>query len=278
MNQSIVFFGSGSYTIPIIEKLIPLGLDFVITTEKSGPINDFCKTNNIQIISARSAKELTAISSKLSAHSLGVLASYGAIIPNEIINAFPYGIMNVHPSLLPKFKGPTPVPATILSGETKTGVTIIKMDEMVDHGDILAVKEYALKGDENARDLLESLFKIGAELIEDLIIRIEKGEELEKTPQDHSQETWSEKLTRESGEIDIDNLKAISYQLSAMTRAFYPWPGVWFKTKIKNKELRIKLLPNNIIQVEGKNPMSYKDFINGYESEGRELLEKLNLL
>lgn len=276
MINNIVFFGTGDYTIPIIEKLIPHGLSLVVTTEKLGPITDFCKKNSIQVISAHTAKELRAIRSKLSAFSAGVLASYGVLIPDEIINSFKHGMVNIHPSLLPKWKGPSPIQYTLINGDKKTGVTVIKMDSEFDHGPILSQKEYDLNGTETTKDLLDKLFSIGASMVEEIVIRLEKGEAPRETPQDHSKETWSEELTRESGKINIENLSAISYKLPAMIRAFYPWPGVWFNWKKSNGQVRIvKLLPNERIQVEGKNVMSYKDFINGYGDEGKMLLEKL---
>lgn len=285
MKQNIVFFGSGSYTIPVVEKLIKHGLSLVITTEKAGELIDFCNKNKIDVVSARTAKELTAISYKLSAHSLGILASFGAIIPDEIINYFSHGIINIHPSLLPRWKGPSPIQYTLLNGDTQTGVTIIKLDNEIDHGNILIQTEYRLTGDETTQFLLDKLFSIGADLVEDLIVKIEDGEKIIETPQNHSKETWSYKITKEDGEIHLNKIpttkleiRNFKLEIGRRVRAYYPWPTVWFRTNLKGQQKLIKLLPEKRLQVEGKNPMNYKDFINGYGEEGKEMLVKLSLI
>src|SRR3989344_4547886 len=178
MINKIVFFGSGSYTIPVVKKLIPHGLDLVITTENEGPITDFCKKRGIKLISASTVKDLTSHQSLIASHSLGVLASFGAIIPDEIINSFKHGIINIHPSLLPRWKGPSPIQYTLLNGDTQTGVTIIKLDNEIDHGNILSQTEYKLTGDETTQFLLDKLFSIGADLVENLIVKMENGEKI----------------------------------------------------------------------------------------------------
>ena len=288
MKQNIVFFGSGSYTIPVVKKLIPHGLDLVITTEKSpdSKLLSFCSENNIKTLTAQTVSELTNHQSLITNHTLAVLASFGAIIPDEIINAFKYGIINIHPSLLPRWKGPSPIQYTLLNGDNQTGVTLIKLDNEIDHGNILSQKTYKLDGSETTQFLLDKLFSIGAEMVEELVIKLEKNQTLDQTPQDHSKETWSYKITKEDGFIDLNNLKAISYKLQAMIRAYYPWPGVWFKNVIARSEATkqsglknkiIKLLPEGKIQVEGKIPMNYKDFINGYGDEGKTIFQKLGI-
>ena len=289
MKQNIVFFGSGSYTIPVDKKLIPHGLDLVITTEKSpdSKLLSFCSENNIKTLTAQTVSELTNHQSLITNHTLAVLASFGAIIPDEIINAFKYGIINIHPSLLPRWKGPSPIQYTLLNGDNQTGVTLIKLDNEIDHGNILSQKTYKLDDNETTQFLLDKLFSIGAEMVEELVIKLEKNQTLDETPQDHSKETWSYKITKEDGFIDLNNLKAISYKLQAMIRAYYPWPGVWFKNVIAIRQLAekqsglknkiIKLLPEGKIQVEGKIPMNYKDFINGYGDEGKTIFQKLGI-
>lgn len=267
MKQNIIFFGSGSYTIPVVKKLLDHNLKAVATSDKSGPLVAFCKQNNIEIISDLNNYNFENT-------TLGVLASYGKIIPDNIIKRFKNGIINIHPSNLPKYKGPSPIQYTILNGEKTTGVTVIKLDDQIDHGPILDQKNYDLKGSETTKDLLDELFSIGAEMVEKIVVKLENGESLSETPQDHSKESWSQKIEKKDGEINPDNLPS---NLGNMIRAFYPWPGVWFRTNLKGQEKMVKLFPDEKIQVEGKNVMSYKDFINGYGNEGKLLLQKLEL-
>ncbi len=277
MNQKIIFFGSGEYTIPVVEKLLKHGLSLIVTTEKEGQskLIEFSKSNNISFLTASNASDLINHQSLIINHNVGVLASYGAFVPNEVINMFPDGIINIHPSLLPKYKGPSPIQYALLNGESVTGVTLIKLDNEIDHGPILAQKPYNLQGNETSEDLLSILFEIGADMVEEEVLKLENGEKLTETPQNHNQETWSYKITKQDGFIDIYKLKATSYKLQTMIRAFYPWPGIWFTAELKGQTKIVKLLPEDKIQVEGKNPMSYKDFINGFGDEGKELLVKL---
>ncbi len=281
MKQRIIFFGSGEYTIPVIEVLREFDLRLVVTTEKDGPFIKYLRENNIPY----SNKKLTPHSSLITHHSptLGVLASYGAILPKEILDLFPEGIINIHPSLLPKFKGPSPIQSTILAGETETGTTIIKLDEQVDHGPIIKQDKVSLVGDETTQGLKNALFTIGSYMIGSIIEKLEinqglslmQGETLKVTPQDHSKESFTEKITKQDGFIDFSNPPSPD-ELDRKIRAFFPWPTVWFKTKINGKEKLIKLFPEKQIQVEGKRIMNFKDFINGYP-EGKEILKQLKL-
>lgn len=278
IKQNIIFFGSSSYTIPVVKRLLDHNLVLVITTEKDGDLVKFCESKGVNYISTELKDENDIKIIQNVNPTVAVLASYGAFIPESVINEFKNGIINIHPSLLPKWKGPSPIQYTLLNEDTQTGVTLIRLDNEIDHGPVLSQQIHDLKGDESTKDLLDVLFSRGADMLEELIVKLEKGETISETPQEHADETWSYKITKQDGFIDVNNLNAKPYTLNAMIRAYYPWPGVWFETRIKNKELRIKLLPEGKIQVEGKNPMNYKDFINGYEDEGRKLLEKLNLL
>lgn len=290
MKQKIIFFGSGLFVIPVVERLLDHGLDLVITNDKnpnSGLLN-FCKEKNVKAVVASTASELVNNKSSIVNHDVAVLASYGAFIPNEVINLFENGIINIHPSLLPLWKGPSPVQFSLLSGATQIGVTLIKLDNEIDHGPILAQKPYNLTGNETSEDLLSILFEIGAEMVEELVVKLENGETPTETPQDHSKETWSYKVEKKDGMINLSSIPD-KEKLKNMIKAYFPWPGVWFKYEpnvIASKTKQspklsgkiIKLLPENRVQVEGKNAMNYKDFVNGFGDEGREILEKLNLI
>ncbi len=279
MQQKIVFFGSGDFTIPVVKKLLIHGLDLVVTNDKNpnSQLINFCKKNSIEVLICSTSKELSTFNSQISNHNVAILASYGAFIPKSIIDCFDSGIINIHPSLLPKYKGPSPVQYALLNGETVTGVTLIKLDDEIDHGPILAQKPYQLSGNETSEDLLSILFEIGAEMVEEIVTKLENNETIIETPQNHSQESWSQKISKQDGFVNINQLNAKPFTLSAMIRAFYPWPGVWFTTSLKGQTKIVKLLPEERIQVEGKNPMNYKDFINGFGDEGKILLEKLGL-
>lgn len=276
-NPRIVFFGSGYYVIPIVERLYEYGLALVVTTEsKNGKLSKFCKANNIE------CKSVSSFSENLKSYILNlkpkvaVLASFGAIIPKDVIELFPQGILNIHPSLLPKYKGPSPVQYTILNGDKITGTTVIKLDEEIDHGPIIAQEKLGLDGSETYQGLTEKLFKVGAEMIIKIIQKIEHGSKIKETAQDHSKEIFTERLTRDSGKIDL-NKPLLPNELNRKIRAYYPWPGVWFRANLNGRLKTVKLFPEEKVQVEGKNIMSYKDFINGYGKEAKEILKALSL-
>ena len=277
MKQRIVFFGSGWFVIPVIEKLIDRGLLLVVTNEHNGKVVSYCNEKNIDFVSSDLKDKEVIEKIKSLDPTVAILASYGAFIPDSVINLFPHGIVNIHPSLLPKWKGPSPVQYSLLNGDEITGVTLIKLDDQIDHGPILSQKPYTLTGTETSEDMLSILFEIGADLVVEQIEHLENSEQLKEVPQDHNKETWSYKIEKTDGQININNLST-TYSLNNMIRALYPWPGVWTKAILKGQEKIVKLLPEDKIQVEGKNPMSYKDFVNGFGEEGKNLLKQLSLI
>ena len=289
-NQSsiirVVFFGSSRYVLPVIEVLNKnFNLFLVVTTEKqpTDPLIAYCKSKSIPTVSVSSSENLSSIINRqlsLLKASLGVIADFGIIIPNAIIEAFPKAIINIHPSLLPKHRGPTPVQTAILQGDQKTGVTIIKIDEEVDHGPILYQEEMDILPEDTSETMLVKLFQKGANSLSKTISGYIKGSII-PTEQIHSNATFTHLLKKQDGYIDLSivNNRSSIININRMIRAFYPWPGVWtlFRLSSKGQAKVIKLLPDGKVQVEGKRPMSYGDFINGYE-KGEEFLKKVGLL
>ncbi len=300
----IVFFGSSAYVVPIIESLNKnFDLKLVITTEQrsTDPVPAYCKRTRIPCMSVVQLSDLTIH------HKLSTINA--PLISQDIIDLFPKGIVNIHPSMLPEYRGTTPIQRAILDGKTSTGVSIMLLDEEVDHGPLLAQIPLAIAPTDTAESLYKKAFTLGAEKLVEILPRYASGT-LKPQEQDHTKATYTQPLTRNSGYIDIHSQSSIgdSQWLARAVRAYHPWPGVWFVARIKhpkgtsfpeaaNQEVRIKLLPAGVIpgydrgsikidspfqgndialQVEGKKPMGYKDFINGYP-EGKAILEKLHL-
>ena len=255
--MKVVFFGTPSFVDPVLKAL---QTNFDVVSVFRSPEH----LNNKAIAELRNSNA-----------DLFIVASFGKILSIEILNIPKYGALNVHPSLLPKYRGPSPIQTTIINGDKKTGVTIIKMDEEVDHGPILFQKEVDIKDTDTFETLAERLFKIGAENLPDTISNYILNK-INITPQDDSSATLTKLLNRESGLIDVYN-PPDKVTLDHMIRAYFPWPGVWAKYNLGDNKKIIKFLPNEKLQVEGKKPMSYKDFINGYPNS-KEILNKLNLI
>lgn len=215
---------------------------------------------------------------------LAILAYFGVILPTEVLSIFPKGIINIHPSLLPKYRGPTPVQTTLLNGDTKTGVTIIKLDEEVDHGPVFTHEELSIEATDTTQTLHEKLFAKGAQMMPEVIDSY-LSDGIEPVAQNHTEASFTDHLTRDSGYFDSSTPPGKT-ELDRMIRAYFPWPGTWTTVRIKNKEVRIKFFPSRshpeldsgshsfFLQVEGKKSMSYKDFLNGYPGL-KEFINKL---
>ena len=294
-SLKVAFFGSSKYSV-IVKKALTdkFGLALVVTApdkpsgrkRKLTPtrVKELALKNKIDVITPAKLDK-TAIENITKAQpDFLVVCDYGLILPKELLKVPKYGALNIHHSLLPKYRGPTPVPSAILAGEKKSGVTIISMAEDVDAGDILAQKEYILKEDETCDSLLTALNTQGAQLVIDVIESYLSGS-VKKIKQDSSKATLTHRLTKQDGFIDLDN-PPDPEKLDRMIRAYHTWPGVWSKVpskdrstsggKVKSeKSVIIKFLPPTIlpshkptdpflIQPEGKRAMSIKEFKNGY--------------
>ena len=276
MQTPIVFFGSSNFVLPILEELKNnFSLSLVVTTEQkaSDAVPQYCQKNNIPYVSISNfseelEKKLLAIGAPV-----GVLADFGIIVSKKIINIFPKGIINIHPSLLPTYRGATPVQTALLDGLNETGVSIMLLDEKLDSGPILFQQTETILPTETAKSLYEKLFTIGAKKLPQIIAQYVDNK-LQPTPQTNENISYTKTLTRESGYIDANHPPQ---NLQNMIKAYFPWPGVWTKMNLFGKEKMVKLLPNNMLQVEGKKPMTTKDFLNGYP-DTKEILQKLGLL
>jgi methionyl-tRNA formyltransferase len=272
--EKVVFFGSGEYVLPILEVLKKqFGTSLIITTEKvpSDPVIKFAIENKIPYLSVFSFDENVKSALLKYESSLAILANFGLIIPKDILNSFEYGILNIHPSLLPKYRGATPGQTAILNGDKITGVSLMKLDEQMDHGPILAQQEEEIGNDDTSEALYLRLFNIGAKLIDKNIQNYIKGT-LKLTHQDDNKATFAKPLTRQSGFIDFDNPPDKEI-LQRMIKAYFPWPGIWGELIVDNKKVRIKLLPQTTVQVEGKKPIGLKDFQNGYPESFEKIIK-----
>jgi methionyl-tRNA formyltransferase len=154
------------------------------------------------------------------APELAIVVAYGQIIPRSVLEIPTRGIINVHGSILPFHRGAAPVAHAILAGDEVAGVTIMRMDELLDHGPILTIRETPIGPHENAAELAERLAPMGAELLVETVARLD---EIVPIEQDHDAATLAPKLSREDGELEWDRDAA---EIDRRVRAFQPWPGV----------------------------------------------------
>jgi len=196
-----------------------------------------------------------------------VVAAYGQILPKDILDIPKYGCLNVHPSLLPKYRGATPIQTAILNGEKETGVSIILMDERIDTGPILSQNKTLLGRNETAEQLNNRLAVLGSELLIDTIPDWIEGK-IKLRPQDEKLATYTKTLVREDSQIDW---RKKPEELDRQIRAFNPWPGTYtIYKKRKIKILKARLEKNKLIiervQLEGKKPTAFEDFKRGHSN------------
>jgi|SRR3989344_2504327 len=218
----------------------------------------------VQSIKQELSKHFTLVNS-LEEADLAVIAAYGHILTKTELQKPKYGSINVHPSLLPKYRGPSPIQSAILNGDKTSGITIIKIDEEVDHGPIIYQETLELSDMDNFEVLSKKMFQRSAEILPKIIEDFIAGK-ITPQPQDHTKTTHCEILTRESGFFDI-NTPPDSQTLDRMIRAYHPWPGVWTQFRpsgSKGQAKIVKFLPEGLLQMEGKKAISVKDFLNGY--------------
>ncbi len=271
----IVFFGTPEYVLPILKAVhkkfvsgpgkSPIAAVVTQSPKPTGrkqiltytPIDKWAHEHKLPIY----YKWIDLIDHKVEA-DLGILAAYGEIIPKRVIDLFPHGILVIHPSLLPKYRGASPVQAAVATGDKITGVSIIKMDEKIDHGPIVSqFKEEVLEND-TAGSLRDRLFAKTPEVLTELIEPYLKGK-VKPREQDHDKATFTKIIKRGDGFVNLT--KADPVETERFIRAMQPWPQAW--TRIDGK--RLKLLKAHLkegklildeVQLEGKNPVSWKQF------------------
>lgn len=272
--MKIVFFGSPVLALPSLKKLLETdhSIDLIITQpdKPSGrgkklmpcPVKKTALDLNIPYYQPLKIRkdEIALDKIKEIEPDLNVVVAYGQIIPSSIIYLPRYNSLNVHFSLLPKYRGASPVQKALLDGEAKTGITIFELNEKMDEGDILVQEEVNVFPDENAADLEARLAQKGADLLIKAIAQIDK---LKHRKQDHSQATYAPKIMKEDGKIDWTKN---SLYIERRVRAFTPWPSAYAFLK----DIRIKIHKGIKIEKEAP-PGSSAGEISGIKKEGIEV-------
>lgn len=275
----IAFLGTPEFAVKILEKMKKGGLipSLIITARDKPkgrklvltppPVKVWADKENIPTLQPNKLNEIYA-ELKKEDWDVFILASFGKIIPKSIIEIPKHGILNVHPSILPKYRGPSPIQSAILSGDKELGVTIMLLDEELDHGPLIATQYLKSSAKMNYEQAEDALAKLGGELLVKNTFPWIRGE-LTATDQKHGEATHTEKIKKEDALIDWKEDPRI---IERKIRAFYPWPGSYFFLNKDDKPLRIivteaKLSDGKLqiekIKPEGKKEMMFSDFIKG---------------
>lgn len=238
MSKKILFFGNERLATgvttkaPVFRALIDSGYDIkaLIISAPPGsnlyeePIAKIAKQNNIQVVNYPSLAGAVEDISNFGVDT-AVLAAYGKIVPESILRLFKNGIINVHPSLLPKHRGPIPIESAILNGDKETGVSIMRLVKAMDAGPVFTQSTISLKGSESKQELADKLGELGSKLLIDNLEGIISGK-LQPKDQDSSLATYDKLISKEDGHIDWNQAAEI---ISRQIRAYAIWPRSTFK-------------------------------------------------
>ena len=235
-----VFLGSGAFAVPSLAVVAghpSLELLAVVTAPPlprgrgsriaPSPVGRWAAEHALPVLTPsrlRAPDSVAAIRSL--SPSLLVLADYGQLVPPELLELPEHGALNVHPSLLPRHRGATPIPAAILAGDAETGVSVMRMDAGLDTGPLIARRVVPLAGDETAPELEARLATVGAELLDETLAPWLAGE-LGAHPQPAEGATVTRPLRRADGRLDPSRT---AEELARQVRAYQPWPGSWLET------------------------------------------------
>jgi methionyl-tRNA formyltransferase len=246
MNVRLIFMGTPDFAVPALEALIGDGYDiqavYTQPDRKAGrgqklvgpPVKEIAIAHSIQVLQPESLKDDAAAEYIESlAPDVIVVAAYGRLIPERILAVPRYGCVNIHPSLLPRHRGPSPVATAVLEGDDKTGVTIMLLDAGMDSGPLLSRKEMAIEDNDTTGSLTAKLAELGARMLRETLPEWLAGK-IKSEPQNNSEATITRILTKLDGEIAW-SLSAV--QLWRQVRAFQPWPGTF--TNWQGKQLKI---------------------------------------
>ena len=274
-----IFFGSPEFAAIILGKLLKAGMPPILVIcnpdRPAGrkkiitppPVKQLI-TDNQQPIEILQPENIKDISAKIKAINADVfiVAAYAKILPKEIIELPRLGTIGVHPSLLPKYRGSTPIQSVILNGETETGTTLFLIDEKVDHGAILATDRLPIVENDSYETLLKKLAELSGNLIVKTLPEYITGKIIPK-PQNESEATYTKKIKTEDAFVDLEILQKAqdgtspedAKKITRKIRALNPEPGTWTiingkRTKILEAELSEGKLKLKKIQTEGKKP------------------------
>lgn len=277
MENSFSFFGTPRFAEIVLSELVqrewipsfvvcnpdrPAGRKGIMTPP---PVKILAQKNSIPVFQPEKLSEKYSVFYE--ERDYFVVAAYGKIIPKSVFELPRFGTIGVHPSLLPKYRGATPIQSAILNGERETGVTLFLIDEKVDHGKIVAEKAVSLEKTDTYTTLEEKLARSGAQLLTETIPDLINGK-ITPREQEHDRATMTKKMKTEDAFVSPETLEAAlrgdvlkAETIDRMVRALTPEPGVWtVKEKKRMKILETRISENKLIlakiQMDGKKPQS----------------------
>lgn len=307
--MKIVFMGTPEFAVPALKKLIDSKkheVCVVYTKEprkagrgqkvRQSPIHALTLGAGIEVYTPKTLRDKEELKRLKGLNpDIIIVVAYGLILPPEVLSIPKYGCLNIHPSLLPRWRGAAPMQKAILSGDRETGVCIMKMDEGLDSGVVVDCVKIPIKEETDIKYLHDTLSEKGADLLLEILDKVEKDKKISGKKQEESLVTYAKKLKKTEGRIDWS--KAAD-EISRQIRALWVIPGVYFVYKgqrfnvfkvkkvgdsqkkpglVLDDKLTISCGKNALqilnLQREGKKPMSTEEFLRGFEIKKGEVLE-----
>ena len=299
----IIFMGTPEFSVPILEKLLNSEHEIVAVYSQPprpagrgqkvrlSPVHSLAEKHNLTVFTPENFKSEKDIDNFKNLNAdIAVVVAYGLILPEEILNAPKYGCLNIHASLLPRWRGAAPIQRAILAGDKKTGICIMQMEKGLDTGSVILKKEIVIENSETATSLHDKLSELGSDAIIETL-DLYKNNDIPKAYPQEGETSYAHMLTKEEGQINWQEETA--EEIERRIRALNPWPSVWclyngdqkrlkildakivevqnnnyLPATILDKELTISCKNNSAIKLitvkpEGKKAMSGKDFFNG---------------
>jgi methionyl-tRNA formyltransferase len=261
MVLRVVFMGTPDFSVPILSEIVGSGHDVVAVYtqpprpagrgmgERKSAVHAFADEAEIPVYTPKSLRKPDAQAEFASlAPDVAVVAAYGLILPKAILDTPPLGCLNVHASLLPRWRGAAPIQRAIMAGDKETGVMIMKMNEGLDTGPIALLDRMSIGPDATGGEIHDQLALMGASLMHRALVMLERGE-LTFKPQREEGATYATKIAKEETRIDWSLPAA---EIVNRIRALSPFPGAWFEALIGGKMERVKVLRSVLVQGRGE--------------------------
>jgi methionyl-tRNA formyltransferase len=286
--------GTPDFSVPALAALHKAGHEIVAVYSQpprpkgrgqqvqKSPVHIYAEENNIPVFTPKTLKTPEA-QAEFSRHraDVAIVAAYGLILPKAVLAAPKHGCINIHASILPRWRGASPIQRAIWAGDPETGITLMQMDEGLDTGPMIAIEKIAITEKTTTPSLHDELSALGGKMIVKVLANLESSGKLPATPQNDDETTYAPLLKKEDGKIDWTNSAAV---IDRQIRALNPWPGTW--TEFEGRRIKIlaaelspaKGNPGEVLdkhghighglkilklQPEGKSPMDFPAAING---------------
>ena len=256
----VIFMGTPDFSVPTLTEIVSSGHEVVAVytrapkpagrgqEERKSPVHLAAEGFGIPVFTPRSLKgEAEQIVFASHGAEVAVVVAYGLLLPRPVLDAPEYGCLNLHGSLLPRWRGAAPIQRAVMAGDSQTGVMVMQMDEGLDTGPVALGEVIAITPDMTAGELHDTMMRTGADLMGRALAALERGS-LDFTPQPEAGALYAKKIEKAEARIDWSRSAA---EVHNHVRGLSPFPGAWFELELAGKPVRVKALRSTLAQGSG---------------------------